>query len=93
MAGLTSQISSSLINDFEFGYAHNAIIIGAQGSADPGFECANLMRLWRPRGSGGKTKGGIRPCGRLAALRQLLVDLGHRGIQQRYEPVTLSRIT
>jgi len=28
-----------------------------------------------PHGQRGKTKGGIRPCGRLAALRQLLLDL------------------
>ena len=34
MGRLTSQISSSLINDFEFGYAHNAIIV-TPGGTDP----------------------------------------------------------
>ena len=59
MGRLTSQISSSLINDFEFGYAHNAIIISAQGSADPGlsgqFDAA-MAPAWP---AAGKTKGGI----------------------------------
>ncbi len=59
MGRLTSQISSSLINDFEFGYAHNAIIIGAQGSADPGLSAqfdAAMAPAWP---AAGKTKGGI----------------------------------
>jgi len=59
MGRLTSQISSSLINDFEFGYAHNAIIISAQGSADPGLSAqfdAAMLPAWP---AAGKTKGGI----------------------------------
>jgi hypothetical protein len=59
MGRLTSQISSSLINDFEFGYAHNAIIISAQGSAAPGlsgqFDAA-MPPAWP---AAGKTKGGL----------------------------------
>jgi len=56
---LTSQISSSLINDFEFGYAHNAIIISAAGSANPGLSAqfdAAMAPAWP---AAGKTKGGI----------------------------------
>jgi hypothetical protein len=59
MGRLTSQISSSLINDFEFGYAHNAIIISAAGSADPGLSAqfdAAMVPAWP---AAGKTKGGI----------------------------------
>lgn len=59
MGRLTSQISSSLINDFEFGYAHNAIIINAQGSADPTLSAqfdAAMPPAWP---AAGKTKGGI----------------------------------
>lgn len=59
MGRLTSQISSSLINDFEFGYAHNAILISAQGSADPTLSAqfdAAMAPAWP---AAGKTKGGI----------------------------------
>jgi len=59
MGRLTSQISSSLINDFEFGYAHNAIIISAQGSADPGLSAQFDTAMPPAWPAAGKTKGGL----------------------------------
>ncbi|HXM97329.1 MAG TPA: carboxypeptidase regulatory-like domain-containing protein [Candidatus Dormibacteraeota bacterium] len=59
MGRLTSQISNTLINDFEFGYAHNAIIITAQGSANPNLSKqldAAMPPVWP---AAGKTPGGI----------------------------------
>jgi hypothetical protein len=59
MGRLTSQISSTLINDFEFGYAHNAIIITAQGSANPTLSKqldTALPPVWP---ASGKTPGGL----------------------------------
>lgn len=59
MGRLTSQISSTLINDFEFGYAHNAIIITAQGSATPTLSKqldTALPPVWP---AAGKTAGGL----------------------------------
>jgi hypothetical protein len=59
MGRLTSQISNTLVNDFEFGYSHNAIIINAQGSSDPGLSAgfdAALQPVWP---ASGKTSGGI----------------------------------
>ena len=56
---LTSQISNTLINDFEFGYAHNAIIISAQGSETPGLS-AQFDKAFQPIWpASGKTPGGI----------------------------------
>jgi hypothetical protein len=58
MAKLESQISSSLVNDFEFGYAHNAIIV-TPGGSDPTlgsqFDAA-LPPVWP---AAGKTAGGL----------------------------------
>ncbi len=58
MAKLTSQLSNTLINDFEFGYAHNAIIT-TPGGTDPTlgsqFDSA-LPPVWP---AGGKTAGGL----------------------------------
>jgi hypothetical protein len=58
MGKLTSQISSSLINDFEFGYAHNAIIV-APGGTDPtlGAQFDKAMPPVWP--AAGKTAGGL----------------------------------
>ena len=58
MARWTSQITSSLINDFEFGYAHNAIIV-TPGGTDPTLSTqfdAALPPVWP---ASGKTLGGI----------------------------------
>jgi hypothetical protein len=55
---LTSQISSSLINDFEFGYSHNAIIVGAGGS-DPTLSAQFDKALPPVWPASGKTAGGI----------------------------------
>jgi len=55
---LTSQITNTLVNDFEFGYSHNAIIINAGGS-DPTLSSqldAALPPVWP---ASGKTAGGI----------------------------------
>ena len=58
MGKLTTQISSSLVNDFEFGYAHNAIIT-TPGGTDPTlgsqFDAA-MPSVWP---ASGKTLGGI----------------------------------
>jgi hypothetical protein len=58
MGKLTSQVSSSLINDFEFGYAHNAIVTSPGGS-DPTLSAqfdAAMPPVWP---ASGKTPGGI----------------------------------
>ena len=58
MGKLTSQISSSLINDFEFGYAHNAIIV-TPGGTDPTLGAqldAAMPPVWP---AAGKTPGGL----------------------------------
>jgi len=58
MARWTSQITSSLINDFEFGYAHNAIIT-SPGGTDPTLSTqfdAAFPPVWP---ASGKTTGGI----------------------------------
>lgn len=55
---LTSQISNTLVNDFEFGYSHNAIIINA-GGTNPTLSSqldAALPPVWP---ASGKTAGGI----------------------------------
>jgi hypothetical protein len=58
MGKLTTQISNTLINDFEFGYSHNAIIV-TPGGTDPTlssqFDTA-IPPVWP---SSGKTAGGI----------------------------------
>lgn len=58
MGKISSQLSSSLINDFEFGYSHNAIIV-APGGSDPTlgtqFDTA-LPPVWP---ASGKTAGGL----------------------------------
>ncbi|HWO34021.1 MAG TPA: carboxypeptidase regulatory-like domain-containing protein, partial [Candidatus Acidoferrum sp.] len=58
MGKLTSQITNSLINDFEFGYSHNAIIV-TPGGTDPTlgsqFDAA-LPPVWP---ASGKTAGGL----------------------------------
>jgi hypothetical protein len=43
MAKLTSQIGSTMVNDLEFGYGHNAIIttLAGTGATIPGTACAN----------------------------------------------------
>jgi hypothetical protein len=58
MGKLTTQISSSLVNDFEFGYAHNAIIV-TPGGTDPTLGAqfdAAMPSVWP---SSGKTPGGL----------------------------------
>src|SRR5579871_4024549 len=58
MGKLSSQISSSLINDFEFGYSHNAIIV-TPGGTDPTLSTqfdAAMPTVWP---ASGKTAGGI----------------------------------
>jgi Carboxypeptidase regulatory-like domain/TonB-dependent Receptor Plug Domain len=58
MGKLTTQISSSLVNDFEFGYAHNAIII-TPGGTDPTLGAqfdAAMPSVWP---ASGKTPGGL----------------------------------
>lgn len=58
MGKLTTQISSSLVNDFEFGYAHNAIIT-TPGGTDPTLSSqfdAAMPSVWP---ASGKTPGGI----------------------------------
>jgi len=55
---LTSQISNTLVNDFEFGYSHNAIIINA-GGTDPTLSAQldkALPPIWP---ASGKTTGGL----------------------------------
>ena len=58
MGKITSQLSSSLINDFEFGYSHNAIIV-APGGTDPtlGTQFDKAMPPVWP--ASGKTAGGL----------------------------------
>lgn len=58
MGKISSQISNSLINDFEFGYAHNAIIVDA-GGTDPtlGAQFDKAMPPIWP--ASGKTAGGL----------------------------------
>jgi len=58
MAKWTSQVSNSLINDFEFGYAHNAIIV-TPGGTDPtlGAQFDTAMPPVWP--ASGKTAGGL----------------------------------
>jgi Carboxypeptidase regulatory-like domain/TonB-dependent Receptor Plug Domain len=58
MGKITSQLSSSLINDFEFGYAHNAIIV-APGGTNPtlGSQFDTAMPPVWP--ASGKTAGGL----------------------------------
>jgi hypothetical protein len=58
MGKLTSQITSNLVNDFEFGYAHNAIIV-TPGGTNPTLSSqidAAMPPVWP---SAGKTAGGI----------------------------------
>jgi hypothetical protein len=58
MGKLSSQITSSLINDFEFGYSHNAIIVtpgGTNPTLSQQFDKA-MPSVWP---SSGKTPGGI----------------------------------
>jgi hypothetical protein len=58
MGKITSQISSSLINDFEFGYAHNAIIV-TPGGTDPTLGSqfdTGIPPVWP---ASGKTAGGL----------------------------------
>jgi Carboxypeptidase regulatory-like domain/TonB-dependent Receptor Plug Domain len=58
MGKLTTQISSSLVNDFEFGYAHNAIIV-TPGGTDPTLGAqfdAAMPSVWP---ASGKTPGGL----------------------------------
>lgn len=58
MAKLSSQISSTLINDFEFGYSHNAIIVtpgGTNPTLSQQFDAA-MPSVWP---ASGKTAGGI----------------------------------
>jgi hypothetical protein len=58
MGKLSSQITNSLVNDFEFGYAHNAIIV-TPGGTNPTLSSqidAALPPVWP---SAGKTAGGI----------------------------------
>jgi hypothetical protein len=58
MGKLTTQISNTLVNDFEFGYAHNAIIV-TPGGSDPTlgsqFDAA-MPSVWP---ASGKTAGGL----------------------------------
>jgi hypothetical protein len=58
MGKITSQLSSSLVNDFEFGYAHNAIIV-TPGGTDPtlGAQFDKAMPPVWP--ASGKTAGGL----------------------------------
>ena len=58
MGKLTSQLSTSLINDFEFGYSHNAIIVtpgGSEPTLSKQFDAA-MPTIWP---ASGKTAGGI----------------------------------
>jgi hypothetical protein len=58
MGKLTTQLSSSLVNDFEFGYAHNAIIV-TPGGTDPTLGAqfdAAMPSVWP---ASGKTPGGL----------------------------------
>lgn len=58
MGKLSTQISSSLINDFEFGYSHNAIIV-TPGGTNPALGTqldAAMPPVWP---AAGKTAGGI----------------------------------
>ncbi len=58
MGKLSTQISNTLINDFEFGYSHNAIIV-TPGGTDPTLSTqfdAAMPSVWP---ASGKTKGGI----------------------------------
>jgi len=58
MGKITSQISNSLINDFEFGYAHNAIIVAPGGTdATLGAQFDKAMPPVWP--ASGKTAGGL----------------------------------
>ena len=58
MGKISSQLSNSLINDFEFGYAHNAIIV-TPGGTDPtlGTQFDKAMPPVWP--ASGKTAGGL----------------------------------
>ena len=58
MAKLTTQVTNNLVNDFEFGYAHNAIIV-TPGGTDPTLGAqfdAALPPVWP---ASGKTAGGL----------------------------------
>jgi hypothetical protein len=58
MAKLTTQISNTMVNDFEFGYAHNAIIVtpgGSNPTLGSQFDAA-MPSVWP---SSGKTAGGF----------------------------------
>ena len=58
MAKLSSQVGGSLVNDFEFGYAHNAIIVtpgGSNPTLGAQFDAA-LPTVWP---ASGKTAGGL----------------------------------
>jgi Carboxypeptidase regulatory-like domain len=58
MGKLTSQLGSSLINDFQFGYSHNAIIVtpgGSDSTLGSQFDQA-MPSVWP---ASGKTAGGI----------------------------------
>ncbi len=58
MGKLSTQISNNIVNDFEFGYAHNAIIV-TPGGTDPTLSSqidAALPPVWP---ASGKTSGGI----------------------------------
>jgi hypothetical protein len=58
MGKISSQISNSLINDFEFGYSHNAIIV-TPGGTDPTLGAqfdAAMPPVWP---AAGKTAGGL----------------------------------
>jgi len=58
MGKISTQLSSSLINDFEFGYAHNAIIT-SPGGTDPTLS-AQFDKAMPPEWpAAGKTAGGI----------------------------------
>jgi len=58
MGKISSQISSSLINDFQFGYSHNAIIVTPGGTqADLGSQFDTAMPPVWP--AAGKTPGGL----------------------------------
>ena len=58
MGKLSSQLSSSLINDFEFGYAHNAIIT-TPGGTNPTLSAQFDKALPPEWPASGKTAGGI----------------------------------
>ena len=72
LAKLTTQISNTLINDFEFGYGHNAIITtlsGTEASVVPMINAAiptawpSSLKQTNTFGSGGAVWGGLSPYG------------------------------